>query len=178
LEEAMKPVKTYFGIITTVTGIELVSRPTKLTYTEGDTLDFTGLSIKVLYDDGSEKLVTADDCTFSTTTASKANTRVNVTYEGFTKYFRITVNTATTETPVTPTPGTPNDGNSSSSGSSSSNSSSNSSTTPSSSANSSSETSKKKKGCKGELTAGSIALIALLPACGYVVCRLFRKKSD
>jgi hypothetical protein len=165
--EAMKPVKEHFGIVTTVTGIALISKPTKLTYTDGDTIDFSGLRLKVTYDDGSTAYVTANDCTFSTTTANKSNPRIVVYYDNYTKYFYLTVNTATSDTPSTSTPTTPSGGDSSSS-----------SSETSSSSESSVETSTKKKGCGGELAASSVALIALLPACGYVVCRLFRKKSD
>jgi hypothetical protein len=168
-EEAMKPVKTHFGIVTLVSGIELISAPTKLTYTEGETLDFTGLSIKVLYDDGSEKYVTAEDCTFSITTASKSNTRVNVYYSEdggtrYSKYFRITVNSASSETPVTPdNPGNSTDSSSSSSSGSNSGSS-------SSDSSSSGDASAEKAGLPGGAIAGIvIGGVVVLLAGGFAV---------
>jgi hypothetical protein len=157
-EAAMKPVKTHFNIITSVSGISLVSAPTKLTYAEGETLDFTGLSIKVMYDDGSEKYVTADDCTFSTTTANKANTRINVYYEEngttFSKYFRITVTDEATDTPE------PGNGDSSNSG------------------DSSTDSSTEKKGLPGGAIAGIIVGgVVVLLAGGFAVYHFVLRKK-
>jgi hypothetical protein len=122
----------------------------------------------VLYDDGSEKYVTAEDCTFSITTASKSNTRVNVYYSEdggtrYSKYFRITVNSASSETPVTPeTPGDTDSSSSSSSGSNSGSSSSDSS--------SSGDASAEKAGLPGGAIAGIvIGGVVVLLAGGFAV---------
>lgn len=57
----------------TLTDIEIVSKPTKLQYKEGETFDKTGLKVNAVYSDGSKADVT-DKCTFSPDGALKAST--------------------------------------------------------------------------------------------------------
>jgi hypothetical protein len=45
----------------TLTGMELVTAPAKLSYTHGDTLDLTGLSVKLTYNDAAEEIVSVND---------------------------------------------------------------------------------------------------------------------
>lgn len=64
----------------TLTDIEIVSKPTKLQYKEGETFDKTGLKVNAVYSDGSKADVT-DKCTFSPDGALKASTtKVFVVY--------------------------------------------------------------------------------------------------
>jgi|GEM_PF-1365442 len=44
-----------------VTGIQIASQPTKLTYTHGEALNLTGLSARLLYSDGTEETVDWED---------------------------------------------------------------------------------------------------------------------
>jgi len=68
-----------------------VGAPTKTSYTVGDTLDTTGMTVTANYSDGSTADVTAK-ATVDTTTLSTAGTvTVTVTYEGFTDTFTVTV---------------------------------------------------------------------------------------
>jgi hypothetical protein len=45
----------------TLTGMELVTAPAQLSYTHGDTLELTGLSVKLTYNDAAEETVSVDD---------------------------------------------------------------------------------------------------------------------
>jgi hypothetical protein len=45
----------------TLNGIQFVTAPTKLSYTYGDTLDLTGLSVKLTYNDANEEIISVND---------------------------------------------------------------------------------------------------------------------
>ena len=72
-----------------VSGIEVITQPTKLTYTTGETLDLTGLTVKVKYNDGSEETIsdltrlTTDPANGAALTVTGNNGRpVTITYGG------------------------------------------------------------------------------------------------
>lgn len=56
----------------TVTGIEVEAPPNKLVYTAGEALDLTGLTIKVIYSDGSEETLSASDSALTGLTSDPA----------------------------------------------------------------------------------------------------------
>jgi len=57
----------------TLSGLEIVTQPTKLTYTYGETLDLTALSVKLLYNDGTEEIIALAGFAASGISASPAN---------------------------------------------------------------------------------------------------------
>lgn len=76
-----------------LSSISIVSQPSKKTYYVGDSLDTSGLQLKLTYSDGSTETVSSGYTTsgFSSTTAGTKV--VTVTYEGLTTTFNVTVNT-------------------------------------------------------------------------------------
>lgn len=81
-------------------GIEVTVEPTKTVYTEGDSLDLTGMVVSVVYDDGSTDVV--DGYTTNPangTVLGQDDTTVTVSYGGFETSFEITVNSG--DEPVT-----------------------------------------------------------------------------
>jgi len=82
----------------TVTKIEIQSKPKKLSYTVGESLDRTGLALKVTYSDGSVKTVTSG-YTYSPSKLTKAGTQtITVDYSGKRTTFTVTVKEAKTLT--------------------------------------------------------------------------------
>lgn len=151
-EIAMRPVKDHFGIVTTVVGIELISTPDKMTYADGEKIDFTGLQLLATYDDGTTEYV--DDYTVSTEYASSSGTRIDISYGGYSTYFRIKVSGSQAKPPVdqpeNPTPSDPNgDGGLLA-----------------------------QMGCTGSIALGGVALTALLPVCAIATIRILRKRED
>jgi len=73
----------------TLSGIEITSEPSKLTYTEGEELDLTGLKVKANYSDNSSEEI--DSYTVSECDMSVGKHTITVTYEGYTATFEITV---------------------------------------------------------------------------------------
>lgn len=72
------------------TGIEVTANPTKLSYVEGELFDTTGMSISLVYSDGTKEKITG--YTLSATNAlALTDTMVTITYEGFTVQVPITV---------------------------------------------------------------------------------------
>lgn len=59
----------------TVSGIEVITQPNKLTYTAGEALNLTGLTVKVKYNDGTEETI-SDLTNLSTDPASGASLTV------------------------------------------------------------------------------------------------------
>lgn len=149
-ENAMRPVKDHFGILTTVVGIELISTPDKMTYAEGEKIDFSGLKLLVTYDDGTTEYV--DDYTVSTEYASSSGTRINISYGGYSTYFRITVD-ASQVAPPADDPNAPSD--------------------PMQSGGLLAHL-----GCNGSIALGGVALTALLPVGAVAVLRIFRKRDE
>ncbi len=72
-----------------LSGIEITSKPTKLTYTEGEEIDLTGLKVKANYSDNSFEEI--DTYTVSECDMSVGKHTITVTYEGYTATFEITV---------------------------------------------------------------------------------------
>ncbi len=71
--------------------VEKVTNPNKLQYRVGDTIDLTGLTIKVVYDNKEEKLIDTG-FTADTTKLSKAGKKIiKVTYENKNVYFTVIV---------------------------------------------------------------------------------------
>ena len=69
-------------VVKTLTKIEITTAPTIVEYTEGDSLDLTGLVVIATFDDGSTEDVTSQ-CTFSPsngTSLSTTDTSVNISY--------------------------------------------------------------------------------------------------
>ena len=108
-----------------MTGITWNTKPEKVIYTEGETLDVTGLVINVVYDDDSTEAVAyseanADEFTFSPALDKKlaaTDKAVTVTYKGASLIYDITVNPKKVD-PTDPTdpdqpnkPDTPDNGN-------------------------------------------------------------------
>ena len=83
-----------------MTGITWNTKPEKVIYTEGETLDVTGLVVNVVYDDDSTEAVAyseanADEFTFSPALDKKlaaTDKTVTVTYKGASLIYDITVN--------------------------------------------------------------------------------------
>jgi hypothetical protein len=57
----------------TVTGIQILTQPAKLTYTSGEALDLTGLSVKLLYNDETDENVVLADFAAKNIAANPAN---------------------------------------------------------------------------------------------------------
>lgn len=76
-----------------LSSISIYCKPSKVTYYIGDSLNNSGLQLKLTYSDGSTKTVSSGFTTsgFSSTTAGTKT--VNVSYEGKTTTFTVTVNT-------------------------------------------------------------------------------------
>lgn len=72
-----------------ITGIEIEAMPEKLTYTEGEELDTTGLLVNVIYSNGEKEAVT--DYTISGFESVEGTYDVVVTYGDFTASFTVTV---------------------------------------------------------------------------------------
>ncbi len=95
---------TYQGLTTTfdvvvneitATGISIATPPQKTTYWVGDTLDTTGLTVKVDYSNGSSDYIETG-FTLSSSDLNAAGTQaVTVTYQGFTDTFYVVVNEVT-----------------------------------------------------------------------------------
>lgn len=92
-------------IIWVLDGIEITTAPTKVVYTEGNTLDLSGMVVTAAYyneanqNDEREVDVT-DQCTFNPAdgaTLSTTNTKITATFEGKTAETTITVNPKPTE---------------------------------------------------------------------------------
>ncbi len=88
--------KTSFAVDVTDSGpksAEIVSKPTKTTYTVGEKLDTAGLKVKVTYKDGSTKSFTSG-FTVSYDFSSAGTKKVTVTVEGLKATFNVTVKAA------------------------------------------------------------------------------------
>ncbi len=74
-----------------ISSIEIITKPSKTTYCIGDTLNTSGLNLKLTYNDGSTKTVTSGFTTsgFDSTTAGTKNIIVN--YQGFTDTFSVVI---------------------------------------------------------------------------------------
>lgn len=75
----------------TVTGIQIGSKPAKLSYEIGQTLDTTGLTITATYSDGSTKSVTEGFAISGFSSATAGTKTVTVTYGAFSATFNVTV---------------------------------------------------------------------------------------
>ncbi len=74
-------------------GIVIESKPTKTVYNVGEELDLSGMVVKALYSDRSEKTVDACDCTVKGYDKTKSGVQtITVEYEGKTDEFTVTVN--------------------------------------------------------------------------------------
>ncbi|HPE96155.1 MAG TPA: bacterial Ig-like domain-containing protein, partial [Bacillota bacterium] len=75
----------------TVEGIEIQSKPTKLTYTKGETLNTAGMTVRVIMSDGYKNITSGFSC--SPTTLNTVGTqRITVTYSSKTTTFDVKVN--------------------------------------------------------------------------------------
>ena len=74
----------------TVTGIEVTSNPTKMTYISGESFDPAGMTITATYSDGTTKPVTSD-YTCSPETVTKDNNVVTISYGGQSTTVEVTI---------------------------------------------------------------------------------------
>ena len=99
----------------TITSVEVAAAPDKTEYTEGETLDPTGLVLHVMYSDGSDGTIgynaeTADWFDFTPALGTALTTdikEVAVTYQHHTANFAVTVNEKDPGTDPDPEPGDP-----------------------------------------------------------------------
>ena len=83
----------------TLDKIEIVTPPTKATYTEGETFDKAGMVVKATYSDGSSKELGENEYTVAPATAlTAADALVTISYGGKTATQQITVNKASAQT--------------------------------------------------------------------------------
>ena len=75
----------------TLSSIYIVSKPTKTTYNEGEKLDLTGLKVKALYSDNSEKELAEDAYTVAGFESKEGKQTVKITYMKKTASFTVTV---------------------------------------------------------------------------------------
>lgn len=75
----------------TLTKIEVASKPTKMVYEIGESLDTTGLTLKATYSDGSTEIITSGFTTSGFDSSAAGKKTVTVTYGGKTTNFTITV---------------------------------------------------------------------------------------
>ena len=75
----------------TLSSIYIASKPTKLTYAEGESLDLTGLKVEALYSDNSKKEVPEDSYTVTGFESKEGKQTVTVTYMKKTANFNVTV---------------------------------------------------------------------------------------
>ena len=83
-----------FTITVTVkqlTSIEISSLPAKTSYFTGETVNFNGIAVKAVYDNGKKIDVTGNAKISAVDTASAGAKTVTVTYQGFTAKFEINV---------------------------------------------------------------------------------------
>ena len=81
----------------TVTGIRIISLPNKIQYTyKVDSLDLSGLAIKIMYSDGTSKIInnTKAITVYGFNVDSVGTKTVTVSYGGYTDEFEITVSYA------------------------------------------------------------------------------------
>ena len=77
---------------TTVTSIEVTTKPTKLVYNVGDTIDTTGMVVKARMSNNTTKTLSASEYTVSPSGTLKAtDTQVTVSYQGKSDSFEIAV---------------------------------------------------------------------------------------
>ena len=76
----------------TLTGIEIAAQPTKTQYNIGEALSVAGGKVKLLYSDGTSKVIDMTEAMVSGFDSSKAGTcKLTVTYEGKTATFTVTI---------------------------------------------------------------------------------------
>ncbi len=78
----------------TLTKVEIASLPAKLVYQIGESLDTTGLKLKLIYTDGPTKTVSSGFATSILDSSTAGTKTVTVTYEGMQTSFTVTVKAA------------------------------------------------------------------------------------
>lgn len=84
----------------TLSSISISSNPTKTTYEIGESLNTSGLKLKLTYSDGSTEIISSGFTTSGFSSATAGTKTVTVKYGGFTTTFTVKVNSAS----VTPNP--------------------------------------------------------------------------
>lgn len=74
-----------------LTGIEVTKKPDKTEYFDGESFDPTGMEITASYENGSKKIISTENCTFSPETLTTGVTSVTVSYNGKTASVPVTV---------------------------------------------------------------------------------------
>jgi len=86
----------------TLKNLKVATNPKKVSYTVGDTLDLTGLTLTATYSDGSAVTIKANQVSCSTKTLSKAGTQtITVSYGGLSTSFSVKVEQKNDPKPVT-----------------------------------------------------------------------------
>ncbi len=88
--------KTYYAVwqkSKTLKSIDIITNPSKSVYYIGDSLNTSGLKLKLTYIDGSTETVTSGFSTSGFSSSSSGTKTVTVTYSGFRDSFNVTVNT-------------------------------------------------------------------------------------
>jgi len=78
-------------IIPKLTAVEIATDATKKTYEIGETLDTSGLSIKLLYSDGSSQIITNGFIVNGFDSATAGSKTLTIAYEGFTTSYVVSV---------------------------------------------------------------------------------------
>ena len=77
----------------TVTGIAVISEPTKTSYKLGESLILTGLEVVAYYDDDTEETIDNSKLSITGFDSSSANSsqKITVTYQGYSDYFYVEI---------------------------------------------------------------------------------------
>ena len=74
-----------------IKNVEISSLPAKITYETGEKLDTTGLTLRLIYSDGSERTVTSGYHTSGFSSVNPGLCTVTVTYEGYSRAFMVNI---------------------------------------------------------------------------------------
>ena len=88
---------TVNNVAKTLTSISIISNPTKTTYEIGESLNTSGLKLKLNYSDGSSEIVSNGFTTSGFDSSTAGAKTVTVTYQDKTTAFNITVNKAASQ---------------------------------------------------------------------------------
>lgn len=104
VEAAVRDVRAAFGETVRIVELQVKTSPTKLVYVDGEVFDATGMTLTVIYDDGSRDEVTSG-YTLPTAPLKAGQQTVTFSYAGVSKTISVTVNRNPNAdpTPVDPT---------------------------------------------------------------------------
>ncbi len=103
VENAMREVKQYFGLVSEIDYIEVAEDSKhKTEYKKGEKVDITGLKAIIVYEDGSREEADSSLFVLETTSVNSYTKSVTVNYEGKRFYVNIKVISDEVEQPTTP----------------------------------------------------------------------------